>query len=51
MVTAGVTADISVGTKYGMGKHLSVNATPALLASILKVRVLPLRRALLDDAN
>lgn len=41
IVTAGVTADIIVGNRYGMGKHLSANATPAQLEAILMVRTLP----------
>lgn len=41
IVTAGVTADIIVGNRYGMGKHLSSSATPAQLEAILMVRTLP----------
>ena len=42
VVTAGVTADIIVGNKYGMGKHLSINTTPVQIIAILKVRSRPL---------
>ncbi|KAF6225245.1 hypothetical protein HO133_010442 [Letharia lupina] len=36
IITAGVTADIIVGTEYGMGKHMSLNETSAQLSAILK---------------
>ncbi|KAF6230615.1 hypothetical protein HO173_011152 [Letharia columbiana] len=37
IITAGVTADIIVGTEYGMGKHMSLNETSAQLSAILKL--------------
>ncbi|KAM0800927.1 hypothetical protein BDR22DRAFT_888942 [Usnea florida] len=37
VITAGVTADIIVGNKYGMGKHLSINTTPVQIVAILKL--------------
>ena len=37
LATAGVTADIIVGTKYGMGKHMSAHSTGSDLVTMLKV--------------
>lgn len=51
IITAGVTADIIVGTEYGMGKHMSLNETSAQLSAILKVRTLPLHMFALINAN
>lgn len=51
MVTAGVTADIIVGNRYGMGKHLSADATPAQIQALLKVSTSPLHRLALMNAN
>lgn len=35
--TTGVTADIIVGTQYGMGTHMSPDTTAAQLVSIVKI--------------
>ena len=51
VVTAGVTADIIVGNKYGMGKHLSINTTPIQIVAILKVRSRPLLRFCIDKCQ
>ena len=37
ILTAGITADIIVGTEYSMGRHLPPDTTAAQLVSILKV--------------
>ena len=35
--TGGITADIIVGTEYGIGKHLPASTTPEELRSIIKI--------------
>ena len=37
--TAGVTADIIVGTRFGFGRHLTAHTTGADLVVTLKVRL------------
>ena len=49
MVTAGVTADIIVGSEHGMGRHLSINEPRSQFVAILKVRTLFLHHARLDE--
>ena len=51
VVTAGVTADIIVGNKYGMGKHLSIKTTPVQIVAILQVRTRPLLRVCIDECQ
>lgn len=49
MVTAGVTADIIVGSEHGMGQHLSINTPPSQLVAILKVLTSSLHHACSDE--
>lgn len=37
LITAGVTSDIIVGVKYGVGKHMSTDTTGSDLVNMLKV--------------